>query len=54
MGSGMRQVVGIKNQSTGSDNFEGEHGAPHCNSWGVCGVDVRKCVDRQSYGLGWC
>jgi len=40
----MRQVVGLL----------GKYGAPHCNQWGLCGVAVRKCVNRRSCGLGWC
>jgi len=49
-----RQVVVFKHQYTGKSNFGSERGAPHCNQWGVCGVDVRKCVNCRSCGLGWC
>ena len=52
----MRQVVGFGDRSWGRGNFLGKYGAPHCNQWGVCGVAVRKCVNRRSccLGLGWC
>ena len=54
MGLGMRQVVGFGDRSTRRGNFGGECGVPHCSQWGLCGVPERKCVNRQSCGLGWC
>jgi len=59
MGPGIRQVVGFGDRSTRGGNFGGEYGAPRCNQWRVCGVDVcgvavRNCVNCRSCGLGWC
>ena len=51
-GPGMRQVVRLGDRSTGRGNFGRKYGAPHRNQWGLCGVAVRKCVNRQSCGLG--
>jgi len=33
VGSGIRQVVGFGDRSTGGGNFGGECGAPHFNQW---------------------
>ena len=49
-GPGIRQVVGFEDWSTGKVIF----GAPHCNQWGVCGIAVRKCMNRRNFGLGRC
>ena len=53
-GPGMRQVVGFGDRSTGRGTFGGEFGAHHCNQWGLYGVGVRQCLNRQSCDLGWC
>ena len=39
-GSGMRQVVGFGDRSTGRGTFGGEFRARHCNQWGLYGVWV--------------
>jgi len=45
MGSGMRQVVGFGDRSTGKGTFVGEFGARHCNQWGLNGVRLRQRRD---------
>jgi len=40
--SGMRQVFGFGDQSTGKGNFGGNFGARHCNQWGLFGA-TRPC-----------
>ena len=52
IGPAMKQIVGFGDRSTVWGNFLGKYGAPDCNQWAVCGVVVRKCVNRQSFGLG--
>jgi len=59
MGPEMRKVVGLRDRYTRGGNFVVECGAPHCNQWGVCGVTVRKCVNRRSRSFigsaeAWC
>ena len=48
-GSGMRQVVGFGDRSTGKGSFEGEFWAPHCNQWGLYGVPVRQRRDAALF-----
>ena len=33
---------------------EADFAARHCDQWGLYGVRVRQCLNRRSYGLGWC
>ena len=37
-GSGMRQVAGLGDPSTGRGSFGGEFRARRCNQWGLYGV----------------
>ena len=39
-GPGMRQVVGLGDQSMGRGTFGGEFGAHYCNQWGLYGICV--------------
>ena len=39
---GMRQVVWLRDRSTGRGAFGGEFGARHCNQWWLYGVSVRQ------------
>ena len=48
-GSGMRQVVGFGDRSTGRATFGGEFGARHCNQWGLYGVRVRQRRDAALF-----
>ena len=48
-GSGMRQVVGFGDRSTGRGSFGGEFGAHRCNQWGLYGVCVRQCHDAALF-----
>ena len=47
-------TVGFEDRSTRLGSSGGECVVLHCNQCGVCGVAVRKCVNRQSCSLGWC
>ena len=48
-GSGMRQVVGFGDRSTGRGTFGGEFGARHCNQWGLYRVGVRQRRDAALF-----
>jgi len=39
----MRQVVGFGDHFIRWRNFGGKCWAPHCNHWGICGIDVQVC-----------
>ena len=47
-GSGMSQVVGFGDWSTGRGTFGGEFGARHCNQWGLFGVECYSAATRPS------
>ena len=51
-GSGMRQLVGFGDLSSGRGTFGGEFGARRCNQWELYVVCVRQCLNRRSCGLG--
>ena len=51
MGSGMRQGLGI---AAPEGLILGANVRRPTVTMGSCGVAVRKCVNRQSCGLGWC
>jgi len=54
-GSDDKTGTWVRRSVHGRGNFGGEcDGAPHYNQWRVCGVTVRKCVNRRSCGLGLC
>ena len=48
-GSGMRQVVGFGDRSTGRGTFGVEFVARHCNQWGLYSVRVRQCRDAALF-----
>ena len=48
-GTGMRQIVGFGDRSTGRGIFGGEFGARHCDQWGLYGVRVRQLRDAALF-----